>query len=120
MAATYNGFVGDTAFTAPVGEISDDVKQLIRVTEECLALAIEQCHPNKRVGDIAWAVQSHAEKYVTPDTASDAQCTKHRRFRITEDREQKKNSAPDIVSPSSRCSISERTKQRLWTTNGRS
>lgn len=63
MAATYNGFVGDTAFTAPVGEISDENKQLIRVTEECLALAIEQCHPNKRVGDISWAVQQHAEKF---------------------------------------------------------
>ncbi len=63
MAATYNGFVGDTAFTAPVGEVSDEAKQLIRVTEECLALAIEQCHPNKRVGDISWAVQSHADKY---------------------------------------------------------
>jgi len=63
MAATYNGFVGDTATTVPVGEISDELKQLIRVTDECLELAIEQCYPNKRVGDIAWAVQSHAEKY---------------------------------------------------------
>ncbi len=63
MAATYNGFVGDTAFTAPVGEITDDLKQLIRVTEECLDLAIEQCYPNKRVGDISWAIQQHAEKY---------------------------------------------------------
>jgi methionyl aminopeptidase len=63
MAATYNGFVGDTAFTAPVGEITDELKQLIRVTEECLALAIEQCYPNKRVGDIGHAVQQHAEKY---------------------------------------------------------
>jgi len=63
MAATYNGFVGDTAFTAPVGEVSQEKKQLIRVTEECLAFAIEQCHPNKRVGDIGWAVQQHAEKY---------------------------------------------------------
>ncbi len=63
MAATYNGFVGDTAFTAPVGEITDELKQLIRVTEECLELAIEQCYPNKRVGDIGWAIQSHAEKY---------------------------------------------------------
>lgn len=63
MAATYNGFVGDTAFTAPVGEISDELKQLIRVTEECLDLAIEQCRPNKRVGDIGWAVQQHAEKF---------------------------------------------------------
>lgn len=63
MAATYNGFVGDTAFTAPVGEISDELKRLIRVTEECLDLAIEQCRPNKRVGDIGWAVQQHAEKF---------------------------------------------------------
>ncbi len=63
MAATYNGFVGDTAFTAPVGEVSDELKQLIRVTEECLELAIEQCYPNKRVGDIGHAVQRHAEKY---------------------------------------------------------
>ncbi len=63
MAATYNGFVGDTAFTAPVGEITDELKQLIRVTEKCLELAIEECYPNKRVGDIGWAVQSHAEKY---------------------------------------------------------
>ncbi len=63
MAATYNGFVGDTAFTAPVGEIADELKQLIRVTEECLQFGIEQCHPNKRVGDIGWAVQQHAEKF---------------------------------------------------------
>ena len=63
MAATYNGFVGDTAFTAPVGNISEEVAQLIRVTEECLDLAIAQCYPNKRVGDIGWAVQQHAEKH---------------------------------------------------------
>lgn len=63
MAATYNGFVGDTAFTAAVGEVSDELKQLIRVTEECLERAINQCYPNKRIGDIGWAVQEHAEKY---------------------------------------------------------
>ena len=63
MAATYQGFVGDTATTVPVGEISDELKQLIRVTDECLELGIQQCHPNKRVGDIGWAVQQHAEKY---------------------------------------------------------
>ena len=39
------------------------LKQLIRVTEECLDLAIEQCHPNKQIGDIGWAVQQHAEKF---------------------------------------------------------
>ena len=63
MAASYNGFVGDTAMTVPVGEISDELKQLIRVTEECLEKAIEQCRPNRRVGDISWAVQEHAERF---------------------------------------------------------
>ncbi len=63
MAATLHGFVGDTATTIPVGKISEELQQLIRVTDECLALGIEQCHVNKHVGDIGWAVQQHAEKY---------------------------------------------------------
>jgi methionyl aminopeptidase len=63
MAATYQGFVGDTAMTVPVGEITDELAQLIRVTHECLMLGIEQCHPGKSVGDIGAAVQQHAEKY---------------------------------------------------------
>jgi methionyl aminopeptidase len=63
MAATYQGFVGDTATTVPVGKISEELEQLIRVTDECLELGIQECRPNKRVGDIGWAVQQHAEKY---------------------------------------------------------
>lgn len=63
MAATYQGFVGDTATTIPVGKVSEELRQLIRVTEESLELAIEECYPNKRVGDIGWAVQQHAEKF---------------------------------------------------------
>lgn len=63
MACTLEGFVGDTAITVPVGEIEDDLKQLIKVTEECLALGIEQCRPNNRIGDIGAAIQQHAEKF---------------------------------------------------------
>jgi methionyl aminopeptidase len=63
MACTLDGFVGDTAMTLPVGEVSDEVRQLIRVTEECLAVGIEQCRPNKRVGDIGAAIQKHAEPF---------------------------------------------------------
>ncbi len=63
MAATFNGFVGDTAMTCPVGEISDELKQLIRVTEECLELGIEASRINGRVGDIGAVIQQHAEKY---------------------------------------------------------
>jgi len=63
MAATYDGFVGDTAMTVPVGDISEELKQLIRVTEECLELGIQAARVGNRVGDIGWAVQQHAEKY---------------------------------------------------------
>ncbi len=63
MAATFNGFVGDTAITVPVGEIPDELKQLIRVTEECLEFGIEASRVGNRVGDIGWAVQQHAENY---------------------------------------------------------
>lgn len=63
MAATFNGFVGDCAMTVPVGEITDELKKLIRVTEECLELGIQASRVNGRVGDISWAVQQHAEKF---------------------------------------------------------
>ena len=58
---TLEGFVGDTATTVPVGEIDEERRKLIRVTEECLARAIEQCRPGNHLGDIGWAVQQHAE-----------------------------------------------------------
>lgn len=62
MAATYNGFVGDTATTIPVGEVSGELKKLISVTEESLERAIAQCRPNNRLGDVGWAVQEIAEQ----------------------------------------------------------
>ena len=63
MAATLNGFVGDTATTIPVGKVDEEKAQLIRVTEECLRLAIEQCRIGRHVGDIGFAVESHAKKF---------------------------------------------------------
>lgn len=61
VGVTLEGFVGDTATTVPVGKVSEDRLNLIRITEECLARAIEQCRPGKHLGDIGWAVQEHAE-----------------------------------------------------------
>ncbi len=58
---TLDGFVGDTATTVPVGNVNEDRLALIRVTEECLDLAIEECWPRKHLGDIGAAVQQHAE-----------------------------------------------------------
>ena len=59
--ATLEGYVGDTATTVPVGKCDDEKLKLIRITEECLERAIQQCRPGNHLGDIGWAVQQHAE-----------------------------------------------------------
>ncbi|MDX1582184.1 MAG: type I methionyl aminopeptidase [Thermoanaerobaculia bacterium] len=55
------GFVGDGAVTLPVGKVSPEAEKLLKVTRECLDLAIEQMVPGNRLGDIGAAVQEHAE-----------------------------------------------------------
>lgn len=57
-----NGFYGDSAYTFAVGEIAPEVQRLLDVTKECLDLAIEQAVVGKRIGDIGWACQTHAER----------------------------------------------------------
>jgi len=55
------GYFGDSARTFPVGEISDEARALLKVTETALEMAIEQCVVGNRVSDIGAAVQSHVE-----------------------------------------------------------
>lgn len=57
-----NEFYGDSAYTFAVGEIAPEVQQLLDVTKECLRLAIEQAVVGKRIGDIGFACQQHAEQ----------------------------------------------------------
>lgn len=56
-----NGWNGDSAYTFPVGEISDDVRQLLRTTKESLYLAIETAVHGNHLGDIGQTVQDHCE-----------------------------------------------------------
>lgn len=56
-----NGYYGDSAFTFPVGELSEEVATLLKVTRECLDLAVENAVAGKRMGDIGFACQNHAE-----------------------------------------------------------
>ena len=58
-----NGFFGDSAYTFTVGEVSTEVKQLLKVTKRSLYLAIEQCIEGKRVGDVSAAVQEYCESF---------------------------------------------------------
>ena len=56
-----NEFYGDSAYTFEVGEVDPKIQKLLRVTKECLTLAIGQAVTGKRIGDIGAAVQIHAE-----------------------------------------------------------
>ena len=56
-----NGYAGDSAYTFCVGEVSEEVKKLLRTTKEALYLAIEQAVAGHRLGDIGFAVQNHCE-----------------------------------------------------------
>lgn len=56
-----NGFFGDSAYTFAVGEIAPEVQALLDNTKECLNKAIEVAVAGNRIGDIGYAVQSHAE-----------------------------------------------------------
>jgi methionyl aminopeptidase len=56
-----DGWVADGAITFPIGEVSPVAAKLLDTTRESLMLAVEQCVPGKRLGDIGHAVQSHVE-----------------------------------------------------------
>ena len=62
LGVYYDGFFGDAAVTLPVGKIDNETATLLRITEEALSLGIENATEGKRVSDISYAIQSHAEK----------------------------------------------------------
>lgn len=57
----FEGFVGDAAFTAGVGEISAEAQKLIEVTEKSLQVGIDKLRPGNRVGDVGAAIQGYVE-----------------------------------------------------------
>ena len=59
--AELNGYYGDHAKTFSVGKISREKKELMKITEESLYKGIEKAVPGNFVGDIGYAVQTHAE-----------------------------------------------------------
>ena len=56
-----DGWQADSAFTAPVGQVSEEKQRLIRVTEECFWRGAQAAVNGNRIGDIGFAVQAHAE-----------------------------------------------------------
>jgi len=61
MGAKLEGFFGDCAVTVPVGAVSPQASELLRVTEEALFRGIDCVRPGARVSDIGAAVQQHVE-----------------------------------------------------------
>ena len=61
FGAIYNGWHGDAAITVPVGEVSSEVKRLLKVTEDSLYRGIAAARAGNRVQDIGRAVQSFVE-----------------------------------------------------------
>ncbi|WP_291561029.1 MULTISPECIES: type I methionyl aminopeptidase [unclassified Clostridium] len=61
--AVLNGFHGDAARTFPVGKISKEAEELIRVTKECFFKGVEKAKVNNRLTDISAAIQIYAESF---------------------------------------------------------
>ncbi|MCD7878605.1 MAG: type I methionyl aminopeptidase, partial [Candidatus Gastranaerophilales bacterium] len=63
IGATYKGFVGDSAWTYPVGEISEEKKMLLKGTEESLFAGLEHMRSNDKLENVAGAIEDTAKKY---------------------------------------------------------
>ena len=56
-----DGYHGDTSKMYAVGEVKPYANRLIKITQECMYRGIELVRPNTRLGDIGFAIQTHAE-----------------------------------------------------------
>ncbi|MGV3486997.1 MAG: type I methionyl aminopeptidase [Tuberibacillus sp.] len=61
IGACYNGYHSDSAWTYPVGQVTNEAKRLLKITEDALYLGIEEVRPDARLGNISHAVQTHVE-----------------------------------------------------------
>jgi methionyl aminopeptidase len=62
VGVTLDGFVADSAYTFPIGEISDGAERLLETGQVALAAGIEQCRAGNRLSDISHAVQQATER----------------------------------------------------------
>src|SRR5919202_3155126 len=62
VGVTLDGFVGDSAWTFPVGEISPEAERLLEVCEAALYAGVEQARVGNRLSDISHAVQAVTEE----------------------------------------------------------
>ena len=58
-----NGFCGDSAYTFCVGEVDEEIRNLLKVTKEALYIGIQNAVHGKRIGDIGYAIQQYCESH---------------------------------------------------------
>ncbi len=63
VGATYRGYVGDSAWTYPVGEISQDCKKLLEITEKSLYAGLSKLKSGNILDDVSGAVEDVANEY---------------------------------------------------------
>ena len=63
ICACYKGYHGDSAWSYPVGKISDEKKHLMEYTEKSLFIGLNQVKPGNRIGDIGYAIANYAEDH---------------------------------------------------------
>lgn len=62
IGAKLNGYHGDSAWTYPVGTISEETQRLLEVTEESLFKGLDEAKPNVRLSNISHAIQTFVEE----------------------------------------------------------
>jgi methionyl aminopeptidase len=62
VGVTLDGFVADSAYTFPIGEITPDAEHLLDACRAALAAGIAECRPGNRLSDISHAIQAATEE----------------------------------------------------------
>ncbi len=62
VGVDYNGWQGDAARTFMIGNVSEEKRKLVKVTEECFFKAIENLRDGTPIGNIGFNIQNHAEQ----------------------------------------------------------
>ena len=62
VSTILDGYFSDASRMFKIGEVSERAEKLVRVTEECVELGLAQAKPWNHLGDIAYAINSHAQE----------------------------------------------------------
>ena len=61
VTSVLDGYYGDASRMFLIGDVLEEAKNLVDITQQCLQIGIQQVKPGKTTGDIGHAIQTHAE-----------------------------------------------------------